>query len=63
MKKFFLLCMVGCCGTAMNTMAQGLTDMSHSQQALMQNTPMGTVKWTGGFWGDRFNLEHSLRDD
>jgi len=56
MKKFFLLCMVGCCGTAMNTMAQGLTDMSHSQQALMQNTPMGTVKWTGGFWGDRFNM-------
>ena len=48
--------MVGCCGTAMNTMAQGLTDMSHSQQALMQNTPMGTVKWTGGFWGDRFNM-------
>ena len=48
--------MVGCCGTAMNTMAQGLTDMSHSQQALMQNTPMGTVEWTGGFWGDRFNM-------
>ena len=48
--------MVCCCGTAMNTMAQGLTDMSHSQQALMQNTPMGTVKWTGGFWGDRFNM-------
>ena len=48
--------MVSCCGTAMNTMAQGLTDMSHSQQALMQNTPMGTVKWTGGFWGDRFNM-------
>ena len=48
--------MVSCCGTAMNTMSQGLTDMSHSQQALMQNTPMGTVKWTGGFWGDRFNM-------
>ena len=48
--------MVCCCGTAMNTMAQGLTDMSHSQQALMQNTPMGAVKWTGGFWGDRFNM-------
>ena len=36
--------------------AQGLTDMSRSQQAKMKNTPMGSVKWTGGFWGDRFNV-------
>ena len=35
-------------------MAQGLTDMSHSRQAKMQNTPMGSVRWTGGFWGDVF---------
>ena len=46
--------MIGCATTAM---AQGgLTDMSHSQQAMMTNTPLGAVKWTGGFWGDRFNM-------
>lgn len=46
--------MIGCATTAM---AQGgLTDMSKSQQAKMRNTPMGAVKWTGGFWADRFNM-------
>lgn len=34
----------------------GLTDMSHSRQAKMKNTPLGSVKWTGGFWGDRFDV-------
>lgn len=33
----------------------GLTDMRNSKMALMVNTPMGAVKWTGGFWGDRFS--------
>ena len=43
--------------TAVPVMAQGgLTDMSHSQHAKMRNTPLGAVKWTGGFWGDRFNI-------
>jgi hypothetical protein len=37
-------------------MAQGLTDMSRSKQAMMQNLPMGATKWTGGFWGDRFSM-------
>ncbi len=42
---------------AVPAMAQsGLTDMSRSQQAKMKNTPMGAVRWTGGFWGDRFNV-------
>ena len=36
--------------------AQGLTDMSHSQQAKMQNLPIGSTQWTGGFWGDRFHV-------
>ncbi len=34
----------------------GLTDMSGSKYAVMSNTPLGAVKWTGGFWGDRFNV-------
>ena len=38
--------------------AQGLTDMSHSKQAKMQNLPMGATRWTGGFWGDVFDVMH-----
>ena len=38
------------------TQAQGLTDMSRSTEAKMMNTPLGAVKWTGGFWGDRFGV-------
>ena len=42
---------------AVPAMAQsGLTDMSRSQQAKMKNTPLGAVRWTGGFWADRFNV-------
>ena len=42
---------------AVPVMAQsGLTDMSNSRQAIMTNTPLGSVKWTGGFWADRFNV-------
>ena len=42
---------------AVPVMAQsGLTDMSNSQQAIMTNTPLGSVKWTGGFWAERFNV-------
>ncbi len=46
--------MMLCCTTAAT--AQGLTDMTNSRQAQMKNTPLGAVKWTGGFWGDRFNM-------
>ncbi len=34
----------------------GLVDMSHSQFSKMSNTPIGAVKWTGGFWGERFGI-------
>ena len=34
----------------------GLTDMSKSRMAVVQNTPMGAVRWTGGFWKDRFDV-------
>ncbi len=54
MKILWIAVMIGCATTAM---AQGgLTDMSHSQQAKMRNTPLGAVRWTGGFWGDRFQV-------
>ncbi|MBQ4388287.1 MAG: glycoside hydrolase family 127 protein [Prevotella sp.] len=55
MKKLLLLCLVCCCITATTT-AQGLTDMTRSRQAVMQNLPLGATRWTGGFWGDRFNV-------
>ena len=57
MKRFLLFCIVCCCVTA-TTNAQGLTDMSRSQQSTMHNLPMGTVRWTGGFWGDVFDTLH-----
>ena len=32
--------------------------MSRSSQAKMHNLPMGAVRWTGGFWGDVFDIMH-----
>lgn len=34
----------------------GLTDMGKSPNAIMANTPLGATRWTGGFWGERFNV-------
>lgn len=34
----------------------GLTDMRRSSHAKMANTPLGAVRWTGGFWGERFDV-------
>ncbi|MBQ7483850.1 MAG: glycoside hydrolase family 127 protein, partial [Bacteroidaceae bacterium] len=44
--------------SASSVMAQsgGLTDMSKSKFSQMSNTPLGAVKWTGGFWGERFGV-------
>ena len=41
----------------------GLVDMGQSKFAKMTNTQLGAVKWTGGFWGERFNVfsRHSLQ--
>ena len=55
MRKILSVCFVCCCLTAA-IKAQGLTDMSHSQQAKVHNLPMGATQWTGGFWADRFNV-------
>lgn len=43
-------------GIAMGIFAQsnGLTDTSQSRFARMANTELGAVRWTDGFWGDRF---------
>ena len=34
--------------------------MSRSKQAKMQNLPMGATRWTGGFWGDVFDVMHGM---
>lgn len=40
----------------------GLTDMSQSKYAQMTNTELGAVRWTNGFWGDRFTVfkDHTI---
>ena len=58
MKRHLLLGLL-CCTLAaawQTAPAQGLTDMSRSKQAVMQNLPLGATQWTGGFWADRFNV-------
>ncbi|MDE5664317.1 MAG: glycoside hydrolase family 127 protein [Duncaniella sp.] len=49
---------VSCAAISLSAFAQGggLTDMSESKHAVMVNTPVGSVKWTGGFWGERFDV-------
>lgn len=56
MKKILLI--VTACWIASTTtvFAQGLVDMRNSKQAQMQNMPMGATQWTGGFWGERFQM-------
>lgn len=34
----------------------GITDTGKSKYAVMASTPIDAVKWTGGFWGERFNV-------
>ena len=35
---------------------KGLTDTHASRHAVMTATPIDAVKWTGGFWGERFGI-------
>lgn len=34
----------------------GITSTGHSSHALMTTTPIDGTQWTGGFWGDRFQV-------
>lgn len=55
-KKFNTI--VSCIAVSLSALAQGngLADMSESRHAVMVNTPIDAVKWTGGFWGNRFGV-------
>lgn len=43
-------------GAPLSAQSDGLTDMSKSHYAKMSNVPLGAVRWTDGFWGERFNV-------
>ena len=34
----------------------GITDTRNSKYAVINSTPIDAVKWTGGFWGERFGV-------
>ena len=34
----------------------GITDTHASHHAVMTSTPIDATRWTGGFWGERFNV-------
>ncbi len=56
-KRFFSAFVLATClvGTA-NAQSGGLIDMANSKYSRMTNTPLGAVRWTGGFWGERFDV-------
>jgi DUF1680 family protein len=41
---------------AMSAQTGGITDTHNSKYAKMNATPLNAVRWTGGFWGERFNV-------
>ncbi|WP_321480020.1 glycoside hydrolase family 127 protein [uncultured Bacteroides sp.] len=49
-----LLLLVVITVTDVSAQVKALTDMSRSHYAKMENTELGAVRWTDGFWGDRF---------
>ncbi|MEG1585589.1 MAG: glycoside hydrolase family 127 protein [Bacteroidales bacterium] len=57
MKRIKLLLLLASAATT-GAIAQsnGLTDMSRSRFSKMSNTELGSVRWTDGFWGDRFQV-------
>lgn len=39
-----------------NAQKNGITDTGKSKYAVTTSTPVNAVKWTGGFWGERFGV-------
>ena len=40
----------------LNAQQRGITDTKNSHYAVMSATPVDAVRWTDGFWGERFNV-------
>lgn len=58
MKKTIIFSTVALLALAMPAAAQnnGITDTGKSKYAVVSSTPVSAVKWTGGFWGERFGV-------
>lgn len=58
MKKILLINILLSAAAAMPVTAQqnGITDTRNSKFAIMNSTPISAVKWTDGFWGERFGV-------
>lgn len=58
MNKTLLFTILLSAATAVPALAQrnGITDTRNSQHAAVNATPLDAVSWTGGFWGERFNV-------
>lgn len=56
-KKTLILALAFAAGcSAVNAQQKGLVDTSASKYAKMHGTDIGSVKWTNGFWADRFDI-------
>lgn len=56
-KKFLFSILVSAAATVPAVAQQnGITDTRNSRFAVMNSTPIDAVKWTGGFWGERFGV-------
>lgn len=53
MMALLALALAATTATAQN---DGITDTKNSKFAVMNSTPLSAVKWTGGFWGDWFDV-------
>ena len=57
MKKHFLLVIfLLVAGNLVNAQNRGLTNTSASKYAKMTSTDIDGVKWTNGFWAERFSV-------
>lgn len=41
---------------AVGSTENGITDTGKSKYAVVSSTPLSAVRWTGGFWGERFGV-------
>lgn len=57
-EKSILINILISAAAATPVMAQqnGITDTRNSKYAIINSTPISAVKWTGGFWGERFGV-------
>ena len=54
MRRFFFVALMMVC---VSVMAQrGITSTTQSLHAKMSSVPLTSVRWTDGFWGERFNV-------